>query len=103
MSGIEAPELNVKQPSESLRYAYEFSEALINGEILSSIDDLGSTLPGENALPLDFNQQQIAGTQVHVRISGGSHGYTYRTTCIVTTDQQNTYSLDARLKVDDGE
>lgn len=103
MSGIEAPELYVKQPSETLRYAYEFSEAMINNETLASIDDISVTLPGENALPLDFNQQQIAGTQVHVRISGGSHGYTYRTTCVVSTDQQNTYSLDARLKVDDGE
>lgn len=103
MSGIEAPELHVKQPSETLRFAYEFGEALLAGENITSIDDVGSTLPGENALPLDFNQQQIAGSQVHVRIGEGSHGYTYRTYCTVSTNEGNVYSLDARLKVDDGE
>lgn len=103
MSGIQATELNIKQPSESLLYGYDFSAALLDDEVITSIDDVGATLPGENANPLDFNQQQIAGTMVHVRISGGSHGYTYRTYCTVTTNQQNTYSLDARLRVDDGE
>jgi len=101
MQSVMAQQTLTKQPSESLIFQFNFNSAMTPGEVINVIDDLSaSTFPDADDLIL--TDQTIESNVVKVRIDGGSHGYTYRVRCLVTTNAGNIRELDGRLFVNDG-
>lgn len=101
MQTVMAQQTLTKQPSESLVFSFDFSASMAPGEVIVVIDDMSaSTFPDADDIVL--SDQTIVGNAVKVRITDGSHGYTYRVRCLVLTNADNIRELDGRLFVNDG-
>ncbi len=101
MQTVMAQQTLTKQPAESLVFQFNFGPAMTPGEVIIVIEDLDSSM-FPDAVDLVIADQTIEGNVVKVRISDGSHGYTYRVRCVVKTNADNIRELDGRLLVNDG-
>ena len=98
-----------KQPSESIKYAIDFTNLLKSGETLSTLTSVlevgtsGLTLSEKAintaAITKRSGQEIAIGKGIEVRIAGGSAGTTYRIEAIAATSSSNTRVGDVLLKV----
>lgn len=86
----------VKQPSESRLYDFEFANLLASGVTLSSVQSLTADSAG-----LTLGSATVSGTRVQVRIGAGTHGATYKLTCIAVDSQSNVLEAEGYLSVQD--
>ncbi len=98
MTSVTAPEILIKQPSESLSYAIDFDKLLGGSETIASIvggevviTPTGPTISGS----------VIVGRTVEFRIVGGTDGTRYRVEAKIITSDSNTREGDGILLVQD--
>ena len=88
----------VKQPSETLPYAIDFTNLLPTGDTLASVTSVTATPSGTGHLTL--GTAAISGTEVQFTIAGGEER-TYRIEALVVTAAGNIIEGDGRLLVAD--
>ena len=96
MTNVTAPEILVKQPSESRSYAIDFDKLLGAVETISSITSVLSTPAGPTISGLT-----IVARTVEFRMLGGTDGTVYRIEAIIITSDANTLEGDGLLVVRD--
>lgn len=100
-----------KQPGETKRVSMDFSNKMISGELIVSIDNVEQTLYEPNGTDqpttdLSFSGQVISGQVAQLLVAGGtipSRGdikeQDYKVTITVTTDAGQILENDGLLKV----
>ena len=89
----------IKQPAEVRTYAFDYSnfpEISTNGEVISSVQEIAVDTPG---LTLGTPYVSPDGKRVHVKVSGGVDGTTYKLSCRAVTDQGHTLEIDGKIQV----
>ncbi len=84
-----------KQPTESVLFAFDFSELLKpNNDVITEILAVVAT-PDD----LTLGDPVLESPRVYVRISGGRHKQKYYVECRVRTVLNNIYEIDGPLQI----
>ena len=79
----------------------DFSNLMVDGEAISSIDSVTSEKRGGGTSDLILTDQSISGQTVLVWIAGGTACYTYRITIKITTTLGQELEGDGLMKIED--
>jgi len=85
-----------KQPAESRLYTFDFSQLMLTGETVATIDSFTATPSG-----LTLGTAVASGQRVQNRISAGVTNTQYKITVVVTTSLGNVLEGEANLFVRD--
>jgi hypothetical protein len=89
----------IKQVSESLTYAFDFSANLAVGETLTAAGSFTSDRTDGVTSDLSASGASVSGASVLVTLSGGTDGKTYRLYAPVTTSTGQTRVGYGELRV----
>ena len=98
MAGILADQILVKQPAESRRYEFDFSNLLAVGETVTGVTSVSATPTGLTIASENVNSDADGCT---AQISVGTDGTRYTVVAVVTTSDSNTLEGQAILLVKD--
>lgn len=90
----------VKQPVESRLFAMDFSALLASGESVSAVTSFTADTP-TGAAALTISSVAAAGSYAQARIAGGTSGFVYKCTAVITTSLGNTLEGEGLLQVKD--
>jgi hypothetical protein len=99
-----APQILIKQPSETRRYEIQFNnlmsttESILTGGPAPSVT---SEQRGGGTSDLSISGVSVSGQSLLFWISGGTHSYTYRVEAVIGTDGLQTLEGDGLLRVTD--
>lgn len=90
-----------KQPAEAVTFTFDFASVIATGGMVASITSIaiancGAVSSSANAT---LSNNAMSGRQAQTRVTGGTHGESYKLTCLVVDSTGQTHELDGLVEV----